>query len=59
MVFREYPDIVDVPTTQKMLSISRHVAYDLILSGGVAGVKIGRAYRIPKVSIIDHVTKNA
>ena len=44
---------------QKMLNISKHVAYDLILSGSVAGIKIGRACRIPKVSIIDHVTKNA
>ena len=58
IMFADYPDIVDVAEMQKMLKISRHLAYDLITYGHVPAVKIGRAYRIPKCSIIDYVLTN-
>ena len=35
--------------------MSRHLAYDLIVSGEVPGIKIGRAYKVPKVRVIDYV----
>jgi excisionase family DNA binding protein len=55
VMFSEYPDIVDVAQIQKMLGISRHLAYELILSGQMSGIKIGKAYRVPKVKVIDYV----
>ncbi len=55
VMFSEYPDIVDVAQIQKMLGISRHLAYELITSGQMSGIKIGKAYRIPKVKVIDYV----
>ena len=44
MMFPNYPDIV-----------SRHLAYDLISDGYISGVKIGNAYKIPKVNVINYV----
>lgn len=55
VMFPDYPDIVDARQMQKMLGISRHLAYELISSGQVQGIKIGKAYKVPKVKIIDYV----
>jgi len=35
--------------------ISRHLAYDLINDGYIRGLKIGNAFRIPKVNVIEYV----
>ncbi len=37
MMFPDYPDIVTVAQLQRMLGISRHLAYDLI-GGGLKGM---------------------
>lgn len=55
LMFPDYPDIVDVKQLQKMLGISRHLAYDLISEGTIRGVKIGNAFKIPKVNVIRYV----
>ena len=55
MMFPEYPDIVTVAQLQKMLRISRHLAYDLISGGYIRGIKIGNAFKVPKVSVINYV----
>lgn len=55
LMFPEYPDIVDVRQLQNMLGISRHLAYDLIADGDIRGVKIGNAYKVPKVNVINYV----
>ena len=55
LMFAEYPDIVTVKDLQAMLGISRHLAYDLINDGHLAGMKIGNSFKIPKVSVIRYV----
>ena len=55
MMFPDYPDIVTVAQLQKMLGISRHLAYDLINDGYISGIKIGNAFKIPKVNVINYV----
>lgn len=55
LMFPEYSDIVDVRQLQEMLGISRHLAYDLINDGVIRGVKIGNAFKIPKVNVIRYV----
>lgn len=54
VMFTEYPDIVNVAQVQSMLSISRHLAYSLIGDGYIPGIKIGNAYRIPKINVINY-----
>ena len=56
MMFPEYPDIVNITQLQSMLGISRHLAYDLINDGYIRGLKIGNAFRIPKVNVIEYVS---
>lgn len=55
MMFPDYPDIVTVKQLQKMLGISRHLAYKLIDYGEIQAVKIGTSLKIPKVSVINYV----
>ena len=39
---------------QRMLNISRHLAYSLINDRYIPGIKIGNAYRVPKVNVINY-----
>lgn len=55
MMFPNYPDIVTVAQLQKMLGISRQLTYKLIGDGYIPGVKIGNAFRVPKVNVINYV----
>lgn len=55
LMFSDYPDIVDIRQLQKMLGVSRHLAYDLINDGYIPGIKVGNAFKVPKVNIINYV----
>ena len=54
MMFPDYPDIVTTAQLQKMLGISRRLAYQLIENGAIPGLLIGRSYKIPKVGVINY-----
>lgn len=58
MMFPDYPDIVTGRQLQEMLGISCQLSYDLINGGEVQAVKIGNSFKIPKVSVINYVTKD-
>lgn len=55
IMFPNYPDILTVTELREMLGISRHLAYKLLGDGYITAVKIGSAYRISKVSVINYV----
>ena len=57
-MFEKYPDVVSVPELCKMLGgISKKLAYRLLANGDIYSVKVGRTYKIPKISVIDYLTK--
>ena len=58
VMFAGYPDIVSVKQLQAMLGISRHTAYDLLAEGEIRGLKIGNAYKVPKINVIRSVLEN-
>ena len=58
LLFTDYPDIVTVRQLQTMLGISRHAAYDLLGEGSIRGLKLGNAYKIPKINVIRYVVEN-
>lgn len=55
VMFTEYPDILTITQVQKMLGVSRHLSYDLIKDGYINGIKVGNAFRVPKISVINYV----
>ncbi len=58
VMFADYPDIVNITQLQKMLCIGEHAAYNLIKDGKIPTLKIGNAFRIAKVSVIDYALQN-
>lgn len=50
--FSNYPDVVDVEQMSEMLGISTKTAYNLLKNGSIQHIKIGRTYKIPKVSVL-------
>lgn len=51
-IFKEYPDVVSVSQLQKMLSIGRNTAYQLIAEQKIPHVRVGNQIRIAKISVI-------
>lgn len=59
MVFTEYPDVVSIAQLSQMLCVSEKTAYKLLKDKRIAHFKIGRTYRIPKLSVLDYMTNIA
>jgi excisionase family DNA binding protein len=58
LMFRDYPDAVTPEQVQQMLDIGRRKTYDLLKSGELAGIRMGRIYRVPKLAVIDYLCGN-
>lgn len=55
-MFEEYPDVVEVEDLRQMLGgISRKLAYKLLAENAIRSVRVGRAYKIPKVCVINYL----
>jgi len=51
-VFEQYNDVVTVKELCEMLRIGRNTAYELIRSGQISGILVGRQIRVRKESVI-------
>ena len=58
LMFRDYPDAVTPEQVRQMLGIGRRKAYELLKSGELAGIRMGRIYRVPKLAVIDYLCGN-
>ena len=54
-VFRDYPDVMDVKQVSDLLGVSTKTVYSLIRRGLLPGMKVGRAFRVPKVTLIRYM----
>lgn len=56
VMFENYPDVVEVDDLRKMLGgISRKLAYRLLADQEIRSVRVGIAYKIPKVCVIEYL----
>ena len=56
VMFREYPDVVNVEQLCEMLGgISAKTAYRLLRSGTIKNLVVGRRYRIPKIYVLEYL----
>ena len=51
----EQRSVLKVEDLAHMLSIGRNTAYELVRSGKIRSVKIGRTYRIPLTAVDDYL----
>ena len=55
-MFENYPDVVEVDDLRVMLGgISKRLAYKLLTNQEIRNVKVGRAYKIPKICVIEYL----
>lgn len=55
VMLREYPDVMNIEQMSQALGVSTKTGYGLLKSGKVACLKVGRAYRIPKVHLLHYM----
>jgi excisionase family DNA binding protein len=54
-MFDQYDDVVTIEELMEILAIGRNKAYELLQSGQIKALKLGKAYRIPKKCIEEYV----
>ena len=55
-MFENYPDVVEVNDLRVMLGgISKRLAYRLLADQEIRSVRVGRAYKIPKICVIEYL----
>jgi len=57
IMFSEFPDVVNVSEMAQMLKVSAKTAYKILKEDKIKYIAIGRAYKIPKVRVIEFLTK--
>ena len=55
VVFKDYPDVLDVKQVGLLLGVSTKTVYRLLRENAIASLKIGREFRVPKVNLIKYV----
>ena len=53
--FSNYPDVVTPKEIQDMLRIGRNAVYELLKSGEIKSLRIGKKYIVPKSSVIKYL----
>ncbi len=51
----EYPDVLSIDEMCSILKISTKTGYKLLKEGKISSLKIGRAYRVPKIHLITYL----
>lgn len=51
----ELPLVLNVNEVAKILGIGRNLAYSLVNSGEIKGLRVGTKIRIPKQALIDYM----
>ena len=49
----KYRSLDDLPVTMPILGIGRNTAYELVRSGRLRSIRVGRQVRIPKNALIE------
>ena len=55
VMFESYPDVVTVKELCHMLQIGQNTAYNLLNSGCILSIRIGRKRLIPKAYVIEYI----
>lgn len=53
----DIPLVLKVEELMSILSIGRNTAYELVRSGQISSIRIGRIYRIPRASLEEYLQK--
>lgn len=51
----DFPVALTVQDLEDILNISHNTAYELVRSGKLRSIKIGRLYRVPRDALLDYL----
>ncbi len=54
--FDQLPLVLSVPQVAQVLNLGRDTTYDLVRSGHIRSVRVGRQYRVPKAAILEYLS---
>lgn len=57
MLIESLPLLLRVEDLMPLLSIGRNTAYNLVRSGEIRSIRIGRNYRIPREALTEYFSK--
>ena len=57
-ILKDYPEIMSVEETSAALGVSTKTVYKMLKNGTIQTMKVGRAYRIPKVHLLSFLKIN-
>lgn len=52
------PLVMTVPKMAEILQIGRNAAYDLVKSGAIRSIRIGRNIRIPQAALLEYLNNS-
>ncbi len=55
VMFKEYPDVLDVKQVSAALDVSTKIVYRLLRDGAISSLKIGREFRVPKIAVMRYL----
>jgi len=56
-MLNNYPDVMSVQQICDVLHIGKNTAYKLINNKKIKSIKIGKIHKIPKIWLIEYITK--
>lgn len=54
MIFKEYPDVLDVKQVSQLLGVSTKTVYKLVKDGSLTALRVGREFRFPKLLLMQY-----
>lgn len=56
--FEQLPLVLRVKDLQKILCVSHNTAYNLVRTGSIRSIRVGRNYLIPRDAVSDYLLKS-
>ena len=56
VMLKKYPDVLNIKQMCEVFGISEKTGYKLLKENKIPSLKVGRAYRIPKVQLIRYLS---
>lgn len=58
-MLESYPEVLTVDDVRVILKIGRTKAYNLVSSGKIKSIVIGKAIRVPKQFLVDYISQSS
>ncbi len=55
LMLRRLPDVITVDQLVHVLCVSKKTCYQLLKTGEIESIRIGRVYRIPKINVLKYL----